>query len=327
MKSDRGTCCKKNEERFEKLSEDQKLSRLCSEASLRLVQVGQFFNALPSPRGKANQSLCREYTMPRDQEGTCFKGWIQSNVRFGPVSDTKVCNHNGRYSIEVQVPSLFHDYTVSWIRIVNGTDKFVREAMPIQEVEKASWKPAAKAETNIKTVILLWNRENGLTMKYRNPKLLIVFKCQNSSLDYFDTVNKLIERMMEESIKTKLLMNARKKLSDDTGSDAASRQYSALVSRRIDISSGKRWRTEEKVSILRQPELFSEIPVLSNNPKDIQEVQSILHCKTLCCYQKVLPILLTRRKRERLEVNSESWFDSRRSQSQKQADMLCSSLL
>ena len=42
-------------QRFEKLSEDQKLSRLCSEAGLSSVEVGQFFCALPSPRGKANQ--------------------------------------------------------------------------------------------------------------------------------------------------------------------------------------------------------------------------------------------------------------------------------
>ena len=84
------------EERFEKLSEDQKLSRLCSEAGLRLVEVGQFFYALPSPRGEGNQSLCREYTLPRDQKGTRIKGWIQSNVRVGPVSDIKVCNKYGR---------------------------------------------------------------------------------------------------------------------------------------------------------------------------------------------------------------------------------------
>ena len=45
--------------------------------------------------------------------------------------------------IEFQVQSLFQDQTVSWIRTVNGIDKFVREAMPIQEEEKASGKPAA----------------------------------------------------------------------------------------------------------------------------------------------------------------------------------------
>ena len=84
-----GNLLQEHEQRFEKLSEDQKLSGLCSEASLRLVEVGQFFYALPSPRGKENHSLCREDTLLRDQEGTRKEGWIQSNVRFGPVSDIK----------------------------------------------------------------------------------------------------------------------------------------------------------------------------------------------------------------------------------------------
>ena len=129
---------KEYEQRFEKLSEDQKLSRLCSEAGLGLVEVGQFFNALPSPRGEGNQALCREYTLTRNQKGTKIKGWIQSNVRFGPVSDIKVCNKHRTYSIEVQVQSLFQDQTESWFRVVNGLDKFVREAMPIQEILRSS---------------------------------------------------------------------------------------------------------------------------------------------------------------------------------------------
>ena len=63
-----GNLLQENEQRFEKLSEDQKLSRLCSEAGLRLVEVGQFFYALPSPRGEGNQSFCREKTLPRDKK-------------------------------------------------------------------------------------------------------------------------------------------------------------------------------------------------------------------------------------------------------------------
>ena len=81
---------------------------------------------------------------------TRIKGWIRSNLRFGPVSDIKVCNHYGRYSIEVQVQTLFQDPTISWNRIVNGIDKYVREAMPIQEEERASVKPAAKARPILK---------------------------------------------------------------------------------------------------------------------------------------------------------------------------------
>ena len=61
-----------------------------------------------------------------------------------------------------------------------------------------------KSETNIKTVgtLLLLNRDNGL--KYRSPRILIGFKCRNSLLDYLDTVDKSIEKKMQESITTKL---------------------------------------------------------------------------------------------------------------------------
>ena len=79
--------------------------------------------------------------MPRDQEGTRIKGWIQSNVRFGPVSDIK-------FAITTEdtvLKFMFNPCLKNWIRIVNGIDKFVREAMPIHEKEKASGKPAAKA--------------------------------------------------------------------------------------------------------------------------------------------------------------------------------------
>ena len=82
-----GNLLQEYEQRFEKLPEDQKLSTLCSKAGLTPVEIGHFFFALQSPREVGNQPLCREFSMPRDQEGTRIKGWIQSNVRFGPVLD------------------------------------------------------------------------------------------------------------------------------------------------------------------------------------------------------------------------------------------------
>ena len=141
MTSDRGTSRKITSEDFEKLPEDQMSSKLCSEASLNLVESGQFFCALPSQNGPKNQSLCREYTLPRDEKENCAKGWIESDERFGPVSDIKVCKTHGRHSVEVKVPSLFEDQTTSRIRIVNGVEKYVREAKPIQEEERASGNP------------------------------------------------------------------------------------------------------------------------------------------------------------------------------------------
>ena len=115
-----------------------------------MFEIGQFFCALPSTNGPKNQPLCREYTLTRDEEENCAEGWIESDARFGPVSDIKVCKTHGRYSVEVKVPSLFEDQTTSWIKIVNGVEKYVREAMPIQEEEGAARKPAAKARPILK---------------------------------------------------------------------------------------------------------------------------------------------------------------------------------
>ena len=102
------------------------------------------------------------------------------------------------------------------MRSVNNIVKFVREAMPIQEEDKASENSGAKVRPLLKPSLtsgwdlLLLNRDNGLTLKHRNPMILVVFKCQNSSLDYFDTVKKFIEKLMEQYIMTMLLTNARK---------------------------------------------------------------------------------------------------------------------
>ena len=53
------------ERKFEQLSEDQKLSKLCSDAGLKLVERQQYFYTLET-EGQQMQHLCREYTMPRN---------------------------------------------------------------------------------------------------------------------------------------------------------------------------------------------------------------------------------------------------------------------
>ena len=83
---------------------------------------GQDFSTLDTENGPQMQHLCREYTMPRNEKGTRIRGWILKNTRICPVLNIKVCYHDDRYSIEVQIPSLFEDHTVSWVRIVNVAD-------------------------------------------------------------------------------------------------------------------------------------------------------------------------------------------------------------
>ena len=266
---------------FATLSEDQRFSRLCSEAGLRVVEVGQFFYALPPPRREEHQSVCRVETLPRDQKRTKIKGWIQSSVRFGPVSDMKVCDKYGKLSVEVQVQSLFRNQIESWIRIVNGVDKLVKEVIPIQGEEKASVKSAAKARRILKPSstsgwdsVPMEQRKSIDIVKYRNPRVLVVSKCQNSLFD---------------------------------------------------------WSIAKWVSVLAKGGLFeseisSEILVPSSNPRTFRKYNQSCIARQCTVTRRFRRVHLSRRKRKRIEVNSESWFDSRRSQSQNR-DKLCFSLL
>ena len=84
--------------------------------------------------------------------------------------------------------------------------------MPIQEEEKASGKPAAKARPILKPSSI--SDVNFISVEHRkwidienqDQMILMVFKCRNSSLDYCDTVKKFIENVMEQSIMTMVLI-------------------------------------------------------------------------------------------------------------------------
>ena len=173
------------------------------------LEVGQFFFVLLSPNAVKNRSLCREYTLPWDVMENCAKGWIESDARFGPVSET-----HGRYSVEVNVASLFEDKTASWIRIVTGVENYVREAMPIQEEERSSVKPAAKSKPILKPsstsnrIFIPMGQRNGATLKCKGPRTVIASRCQNSLVNYFDT-RKLVEKKMPEFLMIELFRNAR----------------------------------------------------------------------------------------------------------------------
>ena len=78
------------------------------------------------------------------------------NTRIGPVLDIKVWYHDDRHSIEIQMPSLFEDNTVSWVFITNGIDTHVTESMLTKkEEDTASVKPIAKARPRQKPTVTL----------------------------------------------------------------------------------------------------------------------------------------------------------------------------
>ena len=74
-------------ERIESLSPESKVSRFCKEAGfMRIVEVGQYLLTKDTGDFRQFRSVaCREYTLPRDDPSSQPKGWIQGNMRIGPV--------------------------------------------------------------------------------------------------------------------------------------------------------------------------------------------------------------------------------------------------
>ena len=67
------------------------------------------------------------------------------------------CHREDRFRFEIEVQSLFRERTASWVRIVNGVEKYVTETTETIEDEqrRASEKPIAKARPRMKSTITL----------------------------------------------------------------------------------------------------------------------------------------------------------------------------
>ena len=74
-------------QQVESLSPENKVSKFCKEAGfMHVVEVGQYFVTKDTGSLRQFRSVpCREYTMPRDDPASQAKGWIQGNMRIGPV--------------------------------------------------------------------------------------------------------------------------------------------------------------------------------------------------------------------------------------------------
>ena len=127
--------------------------------------------------------------MPRHVKKTRAKGWILKNTRIGPVLDIKICHQKDRYSVGTLVESLFRDTTASWVRIVNGIDKYVAESMETKEEEEhgASGRPVAKARTTTEArsdaVFRFYSysvTEDGQTLKHNDHTIKSALQCQKT---------------------------------------------------------------------------------------------------------------------------------------------------
>ena len=93
---------------------------------VHVVEVGQYFITKDTNEfGQFRSVACRECTLPRDDESSQPRGWIQGNMRIGPVLEVTTSYMYGKHGIEIRIWSVSQDNSQSWVRISHGSNKFV----------------------------------------------------------------------------------------------------------------------------------------------------------------------------------------------------------
>ena len=120
-----------NIQQVESLSPENRVSKFCKEAGfMRVVEVGQYFVTKDTGDFRQFHSVaCREYTLPRDDPASQPKGWIQGNMRIGPVLEVTTSFQHFKYGIEIRLESVNQDNSHSWVRIFYGTVKYVIDSI------------------------------------------------------------------------------------------------------------------------------------------------------------------------------------------------------
>ena len=92
---------------------------------LNVVDIGQYFRTKDTADlSQFHAVACREYTLPREEEASQPKGWIQGNTKIGPVLEVATSYLHGKYGVEIRIWSLNRDNTHSWVRISHGLNRF-----------------------------------------------------------------------------------------------------------------------------------------------------------------------------------------------------------
>ena len=117
------------EERIEKLSQQDKLTKFCMDAEfLSVVENGQYLMTKDTgDLTQFNTVACREYTLTREDSTSQPKGWIQGNTKIGPVLEVTTSYLHVKHGVEIRIMSLSRDNTHSWVRISHGSNKFVMD--------------------------------------------------------------------------------------------------------------------------------------------------------------------------------------------------------
>ena len=252
-----------------------------------LSKKGQYFYTVDTEEEQQAQHVCLEYTMPRIEKGDSYKRMDSQEYENRPsLEHKKVCYHDDRYSIEVQIPSLFGDSSASWVGIVNGVDKNVTESMLTKkDKDIASVKPIAKARPWQKPTVTLTSgsipvlEREWIDIEHKDHTITSVMKFQKAM--------------------TRLLRHDQ---SVPRGSDGAIQYNDIIVECRKKFDGASQVSLVDWISALAKGGRANKRFQYFGNPifpinsssfehfKDIQEITLLfLHCKTMHYYRKDLP--------------------------------------
>ena len=120
---------------------------------MRVVEVGQYFVTKNTGNLTQYRSVaCREYTLPRDDWGSQPKGWIQGNLRIGPVLEVTTSFQHFKYGIEIRIKSVGQDNSQSWVRISYGTNKCVIDSNHNNTEAPADTHEDQASQTSVKVI-------------------------------------------------------------------------------------------------------------------------------------------------------------------------------
>ena len=141
-------------QQVESLLQENKVSKFCKEAGfMRVVEVGQYFVTKNTGDFRQFQSVaCREYTLPRDDPASQAKGWVQGNMKIGPVLEVTTSFQHFKYGIEIRIRSVNQDNSQSWVRISYGTVKYVIDSIQDNTENPADPQEEQVPQTSIKVV-------------------------------------------------------------------------------------------------------------------------------------------------------------------------------
>ena len=209
------------------------------------------------------------------------------------------------FSTFLSLLSIFSLIILSFLLAINFICQVPCALQPVRTL-------ALLPSTTLSQTLLLMNKDNGLTLKYRNPKDHYCFQ-----------VSKFITRLLRHSQKVyreedggvhcdQVIDECKTMQSDNTGywSDEMKKHFVNAPHWSIE-----KW-TEENISILLEFELSSLFPVPSSNPRTFRKYNQSCIARQCIVIRRFYRVYLSRRKRKRIEVNSFTLFDSRRSQSQ-----------